>query len=150
VKAKDKGTGKEQSIRIEASSGLSKDDIEKMKKDAELHAKEDEEKKALADAKNTADVTVFTAEKALADHGANIPEEIKTAVNAKIAEVKSAKEGSDTTAIETKTRELSTEMQKIGEHISKNAPQQPPQNTGEQTPPEGGEPKDTTGEEKQE
>jgi molecular chaperone DnaK len=141
VKAKDKATGKEQSIRIEASSGLTKEDIERMQKDAELHAKEDEEKKSLVDAKNTADMTIFAAEKALQEHAANIPDEIKNSVQAKVAELKTAKEGSDKSAIETKTHELSTEMQKIGEHIAKNAPQQNPE-----TPPSG-EAKDTTGEE---
>jgi molecular chaperone DnaK len=69
VKAKDKATGKEQSIRIEASSGLTADDIEKMKKDAELHADEDAKKKELVDAKNTADMIIFSAEKALTEHG---------------------------------------------------------------------------------
>lgn len=148
VKAKDKATGKEQSIRIEASSGLSKEDIERMQKDAELHAKEDEEKKALADAKNTADMMIFSAEKALQEYGANIPEEIKTGVQGKIDELKKAKEGSDKAAIESATHTLSTEMQKIGEHIAKNAPQQQPQS--EQTTPENSEPKDATGEERAE
>jgi molecular chaperone DnaK len=115
VKAKDKASGKEQSIRIEASSGLTPDDIERMKKDAELHAKEDEEKKALADVKNTADMTIFTAEKSLQDHGASLPEELKASVNTKIAELKIAKEGTDKAAIEAKIHELSAEMQKIGE-----------------------------------
>jgi len=119
VKAKDKASGKEQSIRIEASSGLTPDDIERMKKDAELHAKEDEEKKALADIKNTADMTIFTAEKALQDHGATLPEDLKTSVNTKIAELRTAKDGSDKTAIEAKIHELSAEMQKIGEFMNK-------------------------------
>lgn len=142
VKAKDKATGKEQSIRIEASSGLSADDIERMKKDAELHAKEDEEKKALVDTKNTADMMIFSAEKALSEHGANIPEDIKTGVQAKIDELKKAKDGSDKVAIEGATQALSTEMQKIGEHINKNA--------GEQSAPAGDASgaKDATGEEK--
>lgn len=119
VKAKDKTSGKEQSIRIEASSGLTPDDIERMKKDAEMHAAEDEQKKVLADVKNTADMTIFTAEKSLQDHAAVIPEEVKTGVQAKIAEVRTAKEGSDKAAIEAKIHELSTEMQKIGEFINK-------------------------------
>ncbi|HTH93260.1 MAG TPA: molecular chaperone DnaK [Candidatus Paceibacterota bacterium] len=131
VKAKDKASGKEQSIRIEASSGLTPDDIERMKKDAELHAKEDEEKKALADVKNTADMTIFTAEKSLQDN-ANIPEDIKTSVNAKIAELRGVKDGSDKASIETKIHELSTEMQKIGEFMNKQ--------NAEQTQPEGGAP----------
>ncbi len=148
VKAKDKATGKEQSIRIEASSGLSKDDIERMQKDAELHAKEDEEKKALADAKNTADMTIFAAEKALTEHGANLPEDIKSAVTAKTAELKAAKEGNDKANIEAKTHELSTEMQKIGEHIAKHSPQQPAEDG--QTPSGSADAKDATGEEKPE
>jgi molecular chaperone DnaK len=119
VKAKDKATGKEQSIRIEASSGLSADDIEKMKKDAELHADEDAKKKELADIKNTADLTIFTAEKSLVDHKDKITEDIKTSVEAKIASLKTAKEGSDKTSIETAIHELSTEMQKIGEVVNK-------------------------------
>ncbi len=127
VKAKDKATGKEQSIRIEASSGLSKEDIEKMKQDAETHAAEDAQKKDLADAKNTADMMVFSAEKALQEHGANITEEIKAGVQAKIDEVKKAKEGTDKAVMEAATNALSTEMQKIGEHISKNAQQQTPE-----------------------
>jgi molecular chaperone DnaK len=119
VKAKDKASGKEQSIRVESSSGLTPDDIERMKKDAEMHAKEDEEKKALADIKNTADMTIFTAEKSLQDHGATLSEELKTSVTAKIAEVKTAKDGTDKAAIETKIHELSAEMQKIGEEMNK-------------------------------
>ncbi len=119
VKAKDKTSGKEQTIRIEASSGLTPDDIERMKKDAEMHAAEDAEKKVLADIKNTADMTIFTAEKSLQDHAAVIPEDVKTGVNAKITELRTAKEGTDKAAIETKIHELSTEMQKISEVISK-------------------------------
>lgn len=124
VKAKDKATGKEQSIRIEASSGLTPDDIEKMKRDAEIHADEDAKKKELVDTKNTADMMLFSAEKALSEHGASIPEDIKTEVQEKIQAVKTAKDGSDKTAIETATHELSTAMQKIGEHMAKNQPQE--------------------------
>mgnify|MGYP000234515499 CR=1 FL=1 len=123
VKAKDKGTGKEQSIRIEASSGLTADDIERMKKDAELHATEDEAKKALVDAKNTADMMIFSAEKALIEHAAAITDDIKSGVQAKIDELKKAKEGDDKAALEAATHALSMEMQKIGEHISKNGEQ---------------------------
>ncbi len=119
VKAKDKATGKEQSIRIEASSGLSSEDIEKMKKDAELHADEDAKKKDLVDTKNTADLTIFTAEKALTEHAAHVTEDIKTAVEEKIKALRSAKDGTDKSAIETAIHELSTEMQKIGEAVSK-------------------------------
>ncbi len=124
VKAKDKATGKEQSIRIEASSGLTPDDIEKMKKDAEIHADEDAKKKDLVDTKNTAEMVIFSAEKAILEHSANITDEIKTDVQVKIDELKKAKEGNDKSAIETVSAALSTEMQKIGEHIQKNAPKE--------------------------
>lgn len=147
VKAKDKATGKEQSIRIEASSGLTPEDIERMKKDAEMNAGEDAKKKELADAKNTADMMIFSAEKALQEHGANITDEIKSGVQAKIDEAKKAKEGTDKAAMETATNALSTEMQKIGEHIQKNAPQ----STSAEPQPEeitkDAEATDTTGEE---
>lgn len=120
VKAKDKASGKEQSIRIESSSGLTPEDIERMKKDAEVHAKEDEEKKSLVDLKNTADMNIFTAEKSLTEHGANIPEDLKTSVQKNIDELKKAKESSDKKSIEDAVHALSSELQKIGEHISKN------------------------------
>lgn len=119
VKAKDKATGKEQSIRIEASSGLSKEDIEKMKQDAELHADEDAKKKELIDVRNTAEMTIFSAEKALEEHKEKITEDIRTSVQTKIAELKEVKDKDDKSAIETKTHELSTEMQKIGEAVQK-------------------------------
>jgi molecular chaperone DnaK len=126
VKAKDKATGKEQSIRIEASSGLSKEDIEKMKRDAELHADEDAKKKELIDLRNTAEMTIFSAEKSLTEHKDKITEEIKTAVETKIAELKEVKDKDDKSAIETKTHELSTEMQKIGEAVQKASEAQTP------------------------
>ena len=143
VKAKDKATGKEQSIRIEASSGLTPEDIEKMKKDAELHADEDAKKKELVDVKNTADLTIFTAEKALTEHAAHVTEDIKTAVEDKIKNVKTAKDGTDKSAIETAIHELSTEMQKIGEAVAKAQPQ-------EGNPPAEGEVKDAKAEEQTE
>lgn len=134
VKAKDKTTGKEQSIRIEASSGLSKADIEKMQKDAEANAGEDAKKKELVDAKNVAEQLIYTAEKALKD-AQNLPEDIKTGVNAKIDELKKVKDGSDISTIKSASEALSTEMQKIGEHLSKNqaqpnteAPKENPEN----------------------
>ena len=124
VKAKDKATGKEQSIRIEASSGLTPDDIEKMKKDAEIHADEDAKKKDMVDTKNTAEMVIFSAEKALTEHASAITDEIKADVQVKIDELKKAKEGDDKSAIESASQALSTEMQKIGEHIAKNSPKE--------------------------
>ena len=119
VKAMDKASGKSQTIRIEASSGLSKEDIEKMQKDAELHADEDLVKKETADTKNTAEMTIFTAEKSLKDAGDKVPADVKTGVEAKIAELRTAKEGSDMAAIKTATEALSNEMMKIGEVMNK-------------------------------
>ena len=119
VKAMDKASGKSQTIRIEASSGLSKEDIEKMQKDAELHADEDLVKKESADTKNTAEMTIFTAEKSLKDAGDKVPADVKAGVEAKIAELRTAKEGSDMAAIKAATEALSNEMMKIGEAMNK-------------------------------
>ena len=122
VKAKDKTSGKEQSIRIEASSGLSKEEIEKMQKDAEANATEDQKKKDLVDAKNLAEQLVYTAEKALKD-APTLPEDIKTGVNAKIDALKKEKDADTLENIKSATEALSTEMQKIGEYMSKQQPQ---------------------------
>ena len=121
VKAKDKTSGKEQSIRIEASSGLSKDEIARMQKDAEANASEDEKKKNLIDAKNTAEQLIYTAEKALKDNEGKVPEDIKTNVNAKIADVKKEKDSGTLESIKGATDALSTEMQKIGEAMAASA-----------------------------
>jgi len=135
VKAKDKASGKEQSIRIEASSGLSDVDIEQMKKDAETHEDEDKKRKELIESKNIAEQMVYTAEKALKDAEGKIPEEVKASVTEKIGALKTAKEGSDLEAIKSASEALSTEMQKIGEHMQK----------GSETPsPDGQEKKDET------
>ena len=121
VKAKDKTTGKEQSIRIEASSGLSKEEVEKMQKDAEANASEDAKKKDLVDAKNLAEQIAYTAEKALKDNP-TIPDDIKNSVNEKVTALKKEKEGGDINTIKSATEALSAEMQKIGEYLSKNPP----------------------------
>ncbi|OGJ01367.1 molecular chaperone DnaK [Candidatus Nomurabacteria bacterium RIFCSPLOWO2_12_FULL_44_11] len=122
VKAVDKASGKTQSIRIEASSGLKEEDIKKMQADAELHAEEDKKKKEIADVKNTAEMITYTAEKALKDNDAKIPQDLKESVNAKITILKDIKGGTDINAIKKATEELSSEMSKIGEAISKAAP----------------------------
>lgn len=121
VTAKDKTTGKEQSIRIEASSGLTEADIERMKKEAEEHAAEDEKKKELIDTRNMAEQMVYTAEKALKDHEKEITGDIKSEIEGKIGAVNEAKGKDDKAAIEKATEELSTAMQKIGELMSKSA-----------------------------
>ena len=126
VKAKDKASGKEQSIRIEASSGLSKEDIEKMQKDAEVNAVEDAKKKELIDAKNLAEQLIYTAEKALKD-APTVPEDIKTGVTAKIEALRSALgSGASLEVLKSSTEALSTEMQKIGEYMNQKPPENPP------------------------
>ena len=136
VKAKDKTTNKEQSIRIEARSGLSDADIEKMKKDAELNAVEDKKKADLAGARNLAEQISYTAEKALADNGEMIPEDVRNEVREKIDALSAARKGEDATAITKGGEELSRAMQKIGEAMAKNpknqsAGEQPKSGAGE-------------------
>ena len=114
VTAKDKGTGKQQKITITASSGLSKDEIEKMKKEAEMHAGEDAKKKDMIEARNIADTLVYTTEKALRDAGAKVPEADKKEIEAKIEELKKVKDTDNLDEIKKKTQELSTVAQKIG------------------------------------
>lgn len=121
VKAKDKGTGKEQVIRIEASSGLSKEDIAKMKQDAEAHADEDKKKKELIDARNVADTLVYTAEKSIKDAGEKVPADTKKQIEEKIEALKKVKDGEDISVVKTATEELSKEIQKIGELLYKDA-----------------------------
>ncbi len=121
VNAKDKSTGKEQSIRIEANSGLSEDDIEKMKQDAEAHADEDKQKQELIEVRNLADQLIYTAEKAVKDHGEAAGADIVTAIEEKVKAVQEVKDKDDKSAIETATESLSTEMQKIGEVMQKAA-----------------------------
>ncbi len=124
VKAKDKTTGKEQSIKIEARSTLSKEEIEKMKKDAETHAADDAKKRDSAEAKNLAEQLVYTAEKALKDAGDKIPADIRKGVEEKITALKTANSGADAEAIKVATQALSTELQKIGPSMKQdNAPQ---------------------------
>jgi molecular chaperone DnaK len=118
VTAKDKSTGKVQSIKIEASSGLTEADIERMKKEAEDHAGEDAKKKELIDARNIAEQMVYTAEKALKDHGDKVPAEVKSDVEAKIATVNETKAKDDITAIQAAASALSDAMQKIGEAMN--------------------------------
>ncbi|MCG2694580.1 molecular chaperone DnaK [Candidatus Parcubacteria bacterium] len=140
VKAKDKTSGKENSIRIEASSSLSESEIEKMQKDAEIHAEEDKKKKDVIDAKNVAEQMIYTAQKALKDAEGKIGDDIKNGVNGKIEELKKVKDGSDLEAIKKETEGLSIEMQKIGSAMVQQATageQGAQPQTGEQKKPEG-------------
>ena len=140
VKAKDKSSGKEQSIRIEASSGLSKEEIEKMKKDSEMHAADDQKKRELIETRNGADQLQYTAEKSLRDNAAGIPEELKKSVQEKIDALAKVKTAEDTAAIKVATEGLSRELQKIGEAVAKGAPKDQGPGQGSQNPPpnEGG------------
>ena len=136
VSAKDKASGKTQSIKIEASSGLKDEDIKKMQADAELHAEEDKKKKENAEVKNTAEMIIYTAEKALKDNEAKIPAELKDSVNAKITALRGVKDGVEGEAIKKATEELSAEMSKIGEALNKAGAETPPASTPEEQPSE--------------
>ncbi|HMP67150.1 MAG TPA: molecular chaperone DnaK [Candidatus Paceibacterota bacterium] len=128
VTAKDKATNKAQSIKIEAGSGLSEDEIKKMQKDAEVHADEDKKKKELIDIKNLSEQLIYTAEKSLKDAGDKVPADLKGGVEAKIKNSRDALSGNDVDAIKKANSELSDEMQKIGQHIN----QQPQGDGGSQ------------------
>ncbi len=119
VKAKDKASGKEQSIRIEARSSLSKEEIEKMQKDAEMHAADDLKKKDVVEAKNIAEQLIYTAEKSLRDAGDKVPADMRAGIENKITDAKKAKDGEDMELIKKTTTELSTEVSKIGEMMNK-------------------------------
>jgi molecular chaperone DnaK len=112
VKAMDKASGKSQSIRIEASSGLTEEEIEKMKKDAEIHAEEDKKKKDLIDIKNTAEMMIFTAEKSLKDYGDKVSEDVKKNVSEKVQSLKKAKEGDDMEVIKKHPKNYQLNFQK--------------------------------------
>ncbi|MSR76204.1 MAG: molecular chaperone DnaK [Candidatus Ryanbacteria bacterium] len=129
VKAKDKGTGKEQSVRIEASSGLSKDDIERMKQDAALHADEDKKKRDLVEARNIADTMIYTTEKAVHDAGDKVPEALKKEIEDKKKELDEAMKGEDAGKIRDKATAYSVAAQKIGELIYKKEAQSAPDAT---------------------
>ncbi|MBT6294214.1 MAG: molecular chaperone DnaK [Candidatus Magasanikbacteria bacterium] len=117
VSAKDKGTGKEQSIRIEASSGLSDEEVEKMKKDAEAHADEDKKKRELIDIKNTADTMVYTTEKMMKEveeKKIDVTDDEKKAVEEKLAKLKEVKDSENIEEIKTVSEDLSKAAQAIG------------------------------------
>jgi molecular chaperone DnaK len=118
VSAKEKASGKTQSVRVEATSSLSKEEVEKLKNEAKAHEAEDKKKRELVELKNTAESTVYMAEKSLRDAGDKVPEDIKKAVTEKVEAVKSVKDGADAEAIKKSLGELSQELQKIGQHMS--------------------------------
>jgi len=131
VKALEKTTNKEQSIRIEGSTGLSKEDIEKMKMDAEAHATEDAKRKDVAESRNIAEQMIYSAEKALKDNSDKVDATIVTEVNEKVAVLKTAREGEDVDAIKTATTELSASLSKIGEAMMKAQQEEKPSASAE-------------------
>ena len=114
VSAKDKATGKVQSVRIEASTQLSKEEVEKLKQEAAAHAEEDAKKKLLIEARNHAEQLAYTAEKALRDAGEKVGDDIKKIIQEKIDALKAVKDGDAIDAITTASAALSDELQKIG------------------------------------
>ena len=117
VHAKDKGTNKEASIRIEAGSGLSKDEIERMQKDAESHAEEDKKLKEKIEAKNRADALLYSTEKSLKEHGDKVDESVRKGIEEGCEELKKAIEGDDAEAIAKAEQNLAEKSQKLGEAI---------------------------------
>jgi len=126
VSARDKGTGKEQKITITASSGLSKEEVENMKREAEQYAAEDTKRKEEIEVRNTADSLVYTTEKTLRDHGDKIPADVKQEIDAKTAAVKSSLQGQDINTIRNATQELTQVMQKVGASVYQQPGQPPP------------------------
>jgi molecular chaperone DnaK len=140
VSAKDKGTGKEQQIRIQASGGLSESDIEKMVKDAESHAEEDKKRKAEVEAKNHAEALLHSTEKALSEHGSKVGEPERKAIENAMADLKEALKGNDATAIAAKTNTLAQASMKLGEAMYKSQEGQPGAGGPDGAAPGGGEP----------
>jgi molecular chaperone DnaK len=144
VKALDKGTGKEQKITITVSSGLSKEEIEKMRKEGEAHASEDAKRKEEVEIRNTADNMAYMAEKTLRDNKDKVTEALNKEITDKVTAVREAMKGSNMDAIKQASQTLNETMQKVGQEIYKQ--QQPPQPPppGSQPPPPGGKKDDGT------
>jgi len=134
VKAQDKGTGKEQKIVITASSGLSKEEVEKMQREAEQHAADDAKRREEVETRNQADTLAYTAEKTLREQGEKVPADLKQQAEDKIAQVRSALQGSDIAEVQRTMQELSAILQQVGSSIY----QTPPSREG--APPGGEEP----------
>jgi molecular chaperone DnaK len=119
VSAKDKGTGKEQKIQIQASGGLTDDEIQKMVKEAEANKEEDKKKREAIDSRNQADSIIFSTEKSLKEHGDKVTEEEKKAIEAGVVDLKKVLEGTDTEEIKKKTQDLIQASMKLGEAVYK-------------------------------
>jgi len=137
VRAQDKGTGREQKITITASSGLSKEEVERMQREAETHAAEDTKRKEEVETRNTADTLAYTAEKTLREQKDKIPSDLNQEIEGKIAAVRSALQGTDIDSLRQTTQELSEAMQKVGEAVYG---QQETPLPGSEPPPLGDEP----------
>jgi molecular chaperone DnaK len=121
VSAKDLGTGKEQSIKITASSGLSKEEIEKLVRDAQSHSDEDKKRRQLAEARNQADTLIYGTEKNLNEHGDKISEDEKTKIKDAVAALRKAMESNDLDAIQSATQTLTSASHKLAEEMYKKA-----------------------------
>lgn len=133
VRAHDKGTGREQKITITATTGLSKEEVEKMQRDAEAHAAEDAKRRDEVEVRNSADTLAYTAEKTLRENKDKVPDDLNREAEAKIQAVRSALQGADVEAIRRATQELNDALQKVGTAVYQQQPPPP----GGQTPPEG-------------
>ena len=136
VSAKDKATGKEQSIRIEGSCGVSKEEVEKMKKEAEIHAEEDKKRQELIEAKNLADGLVYTTEKLLKESGDKFDPEAKKEIEEKVEELKKVKDSDSMEDIKKRTEELSQVAQKAGADLYKKEQEKKPEENEQEKKPE--------------
>jgi len=134
VKAKDKATNKEQSIRIEGSSGLSETDIERMRAEAQANATSDKQKMELAEARNVAEQAVYSARKAVNDNKDKLPADLGTSISEKISALEAVKNGDDAAKIKSATEDLSKELSKVYEAVQKASGAGP--QAGEQKAPE--------------
>jgi molecular chaperone DnaK len=117
VSAKDKGTGKEQKVRIESSSGLSKEEVERMRKDAEAHAAEDDQRRAIVEARNKAESALYDVDRQMKEHADKVPADLKTKIEAKKAALEEVKSKDDPAAIERALEDLGTTLQEIGKSV---------------------------------
>ena len=139
VKAQDKGTGKEQKIVITASSGLSKEEVEQMQREAEQHAADDAKRREEVETRNQADTLAYTAEKTLREQGEKVPADLKQQAEDKIAQVRSALQGSDIAEVQRTMQELSTILQQVGSSVYQEQPSGEEAPTGEEEPPKSDE-----------
>ncbi len=144
VSARDKATGREQSIKITASSGLSDTEVQRMVREADEHRADDENRRRLIEARNRADAVMFQTEKAVEEAGANLPANLKQEVDARLEAVRSASASENIDALENATNELLASAQKIGQYLYEQAAQAPaPEPAPEAGPTDGSSPSDT-------